>query len=143
MMSRFKLTLNQFNAIAGVTGVAGIILLLNDLADLSWFGEYDPYVTLASFVLLGIALLFVGPAISALKLSFNQRRGIVGLIWLPTVIFLLNDFADLNWFGEYSRYLTAAGFALLLFAITFVAPIISEMEDRRAQRKKGTRSTQK
>jgi hypothetical protein len=72
------------------------------------------------------------------KLSYNARRLILGLIWAPATFILLSNFAGLNWFGKYERDAVTISFVLLLVGVLFIGPSLSEMRQRREEQRKSS-----
>jgi len=52
---------------------------LNHFADLSWFPEYDKYIEVASFILLLVAVVFIGPSLAELRERRAERIRDLGL----------------------------------------------------------------
>jgi len=56
------------------------------------------------------------------KLSHNFRRAILGGIGIVALIFFLDYYASLNWFGGFGWYAMLAALALLMVALPFIGP---------------------
>ncbi|HWU56734.1 MAG TPA: hypothetical protein VN175_14585 [Rhizomicrobium sp.] len=53
---------------------------------------------------------------------------------LPMLVWALDHYAGFRWFSEYDKDLETISFIVLLMAVVFVGPTLTEMEERRAKR---------
>ena len=72
-----------------------------------------------------------------LKMSCDTRRVISALIWAPTTLSLLSHFTGLNWFGKYERYVIPVSLFLLVVAVLYIGPSLSEMRQRGEESRRG------
>jgi hypothetical protein len=71
-----KLSYNSRRAFVGLTMIPVLLCLVNYYADLNWFGKYGAEVLAASFVLLFIAIAYIGPTIGEMEeRGTTNRRG--------------------------------------------------------------------
>jgi len=53
---------------------------------------------------------------------------------LPMLIWAINHYGGFGWFAKYDKGLEAASFIVLLIAVVFIGPTVTELEERRAKR---------
>lgn len=69
------------------------------------------------------------------KLSYNARRILLAVIWVPTTVALVNHVLGLNWFGAYERDVVPISLVLLVVGVLFIGPSLEEMRERNKKRK--------
>lgn len=69
-----------------------------------------------------------------LRLSYNAKRLIVALIWVPTIFSLMSHYVGLNWFGKFEPDVVPISLVLLVIAVLFVGPSPSEMREQKIRK---------
>ncbi len=62
-----KLSFNTRRVIVGFAMVPMLVWVLNHYAGLRWFAKYDEIIKVTSFLLLLIAVVFIGPSVEELR----------------------------------------------------------------------------
>ena len=69
-----KLSYNSRRAFVGIAMVPVLLCLVNYYADMNWFGKYGGEALAASFVLLFVAIAYIGPTIKEMEERRSMNR---------------------------------------------------------------------
>jgi len=73
--------------------------------------------------------------IAGYQLSYNQRRAVVGVVFIPFLLCGANQLFDLGILGSFGKAALAICAVVAFLTIRFVAPTLAEMQEYRAWRR--------